>query len=45
MRAATQSKPIVVINKGETEVDHLAAAKIEAGIGEVLPGLVDRILA
>ncbi|HSM45171.1 MAG TPA: Sir2 family NAD-dependent protein deacetylase [Acidimicrobiia bacterium] len=45
MRAATQGKPIVVINRGETEVDHLAAAKIEAGIGEVLPDLVDRILA
>lgn len=45
MRAATQSKPIVVINRGATEVDHLAAAKIEAGIGETLPELVDRILS
>ncbi len=45
MRAATQSKPLVVINKGQTEADHLAAAKIEAGIGEVLPDIVDRILA
>lgn len=45
MRAATQSKPIVVINRGETEVDHLAAAKLEAGIGETLPELVDRILS
>jgi len=45
MRAATQSKPIVVINRGETEVDHLAVAKIEAGIGETLPELVDRILS
>lgn len=45
MRAATQSKPIVVINKGETEADHLAAVKIDAGIGEVLPDLVDLILA
>lgn len=44
MRAATQTKPIVVINKGETEVDHLAAVKLDAGIGEVLPSLVDRIL-
>jgi len=44
MRAAGQAKPIVVINKGATDVDHLAAAKIEAGIGEVLPDLVDRIL-
>jgi NAD-dependent deacetylase len=45
MRAAVQSKPIVVINKGETEVDHLAEVKLDAGIGEVLPDLVDRILA
>lgn len=45
MRAAQQLKPIVVINRGDTEVDHLAEAKIEAGIGEVLPDLVDRILA
>lgn len=45
MRAATQSKPIVVINKGETEVDGIAAVKLDAGIGEVLPDLVDRILS
>ena len=44
MRAAAQGKPIVVINRGDTEADHLAAAKLEAGIGEVLPGLVNRIL-
>ncbi len=45
MRAAARSKPIVVINKGETEVDHLAAVKLDAGIGEVLPELVDRIVS
>lgn len=45
MRAAAQLKPIVVINKGPTEVDHLAAAKLDAGIGEVLPPLVDRLVA
>jgi NAD-dependent deacetylase len=44
MRAAAQTKPIVVINRGPTEVDHLAAVKIDAGIGAVLPDLVDRIL-
>lgn len=44
MRGATQGKPLVVINKGETEVDHLAAVKIDAGIGEVLPDLVTRLL-
>lgn len=45
MRAAVQQKPIVIINKGDTEADHLAAAKIDAGIGDVFPDLVDRILA
>lgn len=44
MRAAVQQKPIVVINKGVTEADHLAAVKIDAGIGDVLPELVDQIL-
>ncbi len=44
MRATQQMKPIVVINQGETDVDHIAAVKIDAGIGEVLPGLVERIL-
>ena len=44
MRAAGQQKPIIVINQGETEADDLAAAKIDAAIGEVLPALVDRIL-
>jgi NAD-dependent deacetylase len=45
MRAGIQGKPIVIINKGETEADHLAAVKLDSGIGEVLPDLVDRILA
>jgi len=45
MRAAAQAKPIVVINQGKTDVDHLAAVKIDAGIGEVLPDLVEQILS
>jgi NAD-dependent deacetylase len=44
MRAAVQQKPIVIINRGATEADHLAAVKIDAGIGDVLPDLVDQIL-
>ncbi len=43
MRGAQQAKPIVIINKGRTEADHLAAVKIESAIGEVLPTLVDRL--
>ncbi|MGD2102151.1 MAG: Sir2 family NAD-dependent protein deacetylase [Acidimicrobiia bacterium] len=45
MRAAHQGKPIVVVNLGETEADHLAVAKLDDGIGDVLPELVNRILA
>jgi NAD-dependent deacetylase len=45
MRAAAQSKPIVIINRGPTEADELAEVKVDAGIGECLPDLVDRILA
>lgn len=44
MRAAQQDKPIVIVNQGETEADHVAAVKIEDSIGEVLPDLVDRLL-
>ncbi len=42
--AAERLKPVVVINRGETEADRIAAVKIDAGIGEVLPDLVDRLL-
>lgn len=45
MRAAQHGKPIVVVNRGDTDVDHLAAVKIDAGIGDVLPELVERTLA
>ncbi len=44
MRAASQAKPLVIINKGATEADHLAAVKIDAGIGDVIDQLVDEIL-
>ena len=45
MRAAHQAKPIVIVNKGPTDADHLAAAKLDSGIGEVLPEMVERVLA
>jgi len=44
-RAAHRSLPIVIINRGETEADNLAVAKIDAGIGDALPGLIDGLLA
>jgi len=45
MRGALRSLPIVIVNKGTTEADHLAAVKLDAGIGEVLPVIVDGVLA
>lgn len=44
-RAAHEGKPIVVINRGETEIDGRAAVKLEDAIGEVLPEIVDRVIA
>jgi NAD-dependent deacetylase len=44
-RAANRGVPIVIINRGATDVDHLARVVIDAGIGETLPPLVDRLLA
>lgn len=43
LRAATKPMPIVIINRGETEADHLAAAKIDGSIGDHLPELVAAI--
>ncbi|MGH8951694.1 MAG: SIR2 family NAD-dependent protein deacylase [Acidimicrobiia bacterium] len=45
MRGAQRSLPIVIVNQGATEADHLAVVKLDAGIGEVLPDIVDGILA
>ncbi len=44
MRAAKRPIPIVIINRGETEADSLAAVKIDSPIGEVLPQIVDGFL-
>jgi len=45
MRGALRSLPIVVINKGATEADMLASVKLDAAIGDVLPEIVDSVLA
>ena len=44
LRAAQQDKPIVIINRGATDADHIATVKLDAAIGDVLPEVVDRIL-
>lgn len=43
MRAAQMSLPIVIVNRGDTDADRMAAAKIEGSIGNVLPPLVARL--
>ncbi len=43
VQAAFKPIPVVIINRGETEADHLAAAKIEGAIGDYLPALVDAL--
>jgi hypothetical protein len=44
-RGASRALPIVIVNRGETEADHLAAAKVDAGIGDTLPRIVDGLLS
>ena len=44
MYGAHLSLPIVIINRGPTEADEQAAVKLDAGIGEVLPDLVEGLL-
>lgn len=45
LRAAFKPIPVVIINQGETEADHLAAARVDGPIGEVLPEIVRSVLA
>ncbi len=43
--AARRPIPIVIVNEGATEADHLAAVKIESAIGDSLPAMVKGIVA
>ncbi len=45
LRGALRSLPIVIINRGDTEADHLASVKLDTGIGEVLPTIVDGLIS
>jgi NAD-dependent deacetylase len=45
MRAASRALPIVIVNRGATEADMVAVAKLDAAIGDVLPSIVDGVLA
>lgn len=43
MSAALKPIPIVIINMGETEADHIASVRLEGPIGELLPQVVEEI--
>jgi NAD-dependent deacetylase len=40
-----EEKPLVIVNQGTTDLDHVAAARIDLPAGESLPALVDLIIA
>lgn len=43
LRAAFKPIPVVIVNLGATEADHLATVKIDSRIGDVLPDLVSAL--
>lgn len=45
IRAAHMALPLVILNRGATDADRLATAKVDAAIGEVLPDLVARLIS
>ncbi|WP_225735740.1 Sir2 family NAD-dependent protein deacetylase [Gulosibacter chungangensis] len=44
-RAHRQGKPIAMVNRGATPLDHLAAFRVDAGISEVLAGAAKLLAA
>jgi NAD-dependent deacetylase len=42
--AVAEGRPLVIVNQGQTDMDDLAAVRIEGAAGEVLPALVEKIL-
>jgi NAD-dependent deacetylase len=44
LSVAASGRPMVIVNQGPTENDHMAAVRIEARAGEVIPMLVERII-
>ena len=43
MSLAREGRPLVIVNRGATEADHLAAVKVDGAAGEVLPPLVKAV--
>ncbi|HEX6945781.1 MAG TPA: Sir2 family NAD-dependent protein deacetylase [Acidimicrobiia bacterium] len=45
IQAAHRALPVVIVNQGPTDADRMAAVKIDAAAGEVLPQLAARLLS
>jgi NAD-dependent SIR2 family protein deacetylase len=43
--ASRRGLDVVIVNRGVTRGDHLATCRIDAGLCDVLPGVVDRVVA
>ncbi|MEX0946437.1 MAG: Sir2 family NAD-dependent protein deacetylase [Acidimicrobiia bacterium] len=43
-RMAVMGKPLVIVNQGPTELDHVATVRLDGGAGEILAQLVANIL-
>jgi NAD-dependent deacetylase len=44
LSVAVSGRPMVIVNLGPTENDHMAGVRIDAKAGEVIPTLVERII-
>lgn len=44
MSLAREGKPLVIVNQGATEADHLASVRLDASAGDVVPALVERLV-
>ena len=44
-QAAQENKPVAIVNQGETRGDDVAAMRIDARLGKVLPALVEALTA
>ncbi len=44
IRMAHEGRPLVIVNRGPTEADHLATVRLEGAAGDLLPALVSAVI-
>jgi NAD-dependent deacetylase len=44
IRMAHEGRPLVIVNRGPTEADHLATVRLDGAAGELLPALVSAVI-